>query len=80
MGHKLHVGNIPSRTTEEELRLMFSQFGVAESTIVIRDTLTGASKGYALVEMSTDAEALKAIARLNFTQNEGLIMGVSKAR
>lgn len=80
MGKKLHVGNIPSRATEEDLKLMFSQFGVVEFTQVFRDANTGKSKGYALVEMSTDAEAMIAISRLNFTQNEGLTMGVSKTR
>jgi len=77
MGKKLHVGNIPSYSTEEDLSTLFSRFGLVEFVKVIRDKHTGLSKGFALVEMSTDTEAKTAISRLNFTQYDGLIMGVS---
>lgn len=80
MGKKLHVGNIPSYSTEEHLSAVFGRFGFVESVKVIRDARTGLSKGFALVEMSTVAEAMSAISRLNCTQYDGLIMGVSEAR
>ena len=80
MGKKLHVGNIPSYSTDEDLSALFGRFGLVEFVKVIRDARTGVSKGFALVEMGTDAEAKIAISRLNFTQYDGLIMGVSADR
>ena len=79
MGKKLHIGNIPFYATEEDLSVLFGRFGFVEFVKVMRDAHTGQSKGFALVEMSTDAEAKVAINRLNFTQYDGLIMGVSEA-
>ena len=80
MGKYLHVGNIPSYSTEEDLSALFGRFGLVELVQVVRDARSGLSKGFALVEMSTDAEAMTAISRLNFTQYDGLIMGVSADR
>lgn len=80
MGKRLHVGNIPSSATEEDLLVLFRQFGSVESTKVVRDPHTGLSRGFGLVEMLSDAEAAVAINNLNFTQYDGLIMGVREAR
>jgi RNA recognition motif-containing protein len=80
MGKKLHVGNIPSGSTEEDISSLFGRYGYVEFVEVIRDPRTGLSKGFAQVEMSTDAEAQHAISRLNFTQYDGLVMGVREAR
>lgn len=77
MGKVLRVGNIPSSSTEEDLSALFGRFGLVKVVKIIRDARTGVSKGFALVEMSTDAEAEIAIGRLNFTNFDGLIMGVS---
>lgn len=62
---KLYVGNLPYSTTEEELRTLFSQAGTVASVAVIKDRDTGRSKGFAFVEMSSDAEAQKATTMFN---------------
>lgn len=80
MGKTLHVGNLSSSTTDDELLLMFARFGDVESAIVTRDAQTGRSKGFGIVEMASVTAAATAISRLNFTQNDGLIMGVSLIR
>ena len=80
MGKKLHVGNLSSSATDEDLLVMFGQCGVVESAKVSRDAQTGLSRGFGLVEMSSDVEADVAINKLNFTPNDGLIMSVSEAR
>ncbi|MCL4845671.1 MAG: RNA-binding protein [Acidobacteria bacterium] len=61
MGRKLYVGNLPYQTAEQDLQDLFSQSGSVESVNVMRDMATGRARGFAFVEMATDAEAQKAI-------------------
>lgn len=65
MEAKLYVGNIAFSTTEEELQTLFAQAGSVTSVDVIKDRLTGNSKGFAFVQMSSDSEAQKAIQLFN---------------
>src|SRR5512136_1859668 len=58
---KLYVGNLSYATREEELRTLFAQAGTVTSVAVIKDRDTGSSKGFAFIEMSTQAEAQTAI-------------------
>ena len=62
---KLYVGNLSYTTTEDELRTLFAQAGTVASVAVIKDRETGKPKGFAFVEMSTQAEAQKAITMFN---------------
>ena len=80
MGTKLHVGNLPSSATEDDLLVKFGQFGIVESAQIKRDERTGESRGTGLVRMASDAEAMAAINRLNFTQYGDLTMSVSAVR
>lgn len=80
MGKKLRVGNLPHSVTDEDLCTKFGQFGTVESAEVIRDKHSGRSKGIGFVKMATDAQAQAAISRLNFSQYDGLTMGVSAVR
>ena len=61
MDVKLYVGNLPYTTSEDELRTLFGQAGSVASVAVIKDRDTGRSRGFAFVEMGTQAEAQKAI-------------------
>ncbi|PWH17789.1 MAG: RNA-binding protein [Anaerolineae bacterium] len=65
METKLYVGNLSYDATEQELKDLFSQAGVVQSVAIIKDRETGRSKGFAFVEMSTQAEAQAAINQLN---------------
>jgi RNA recognition motif-containing protein len=58
---KLYVGNMPSNTTEDDLREMFSQAGAVNSVALIKDRTTGMSKGFAFIKMDSQASAQKAI-------------------
>ena len=80
MGRKLYVGNLPYETGESELQELFSRAGVVDSVKVMRDMATGRARGFAFVEMSTDAEAQKAIAELNAYQLGGRGLAVNEAR
>ncbi|MEK6706413.1 MAG: RNA-binding protein [Bdellovibrionota bacterium] len=80
MGKKLYVGNLPFSATEQALTDTFAQYGTVESVKIITDRDTGRSKGFAFVEMSSDAEAANAIQKLNGIDYEGRAMTVNEAR
>ncbi|MFA5644627.1 MAG: RNA-binding protein [Patescibacteria group bacterium] len=77
---KLFVGSLPFSVKEDGLRDLFSQAGTVESAIVIMDKMTGRSKGFGFVEMSSDEEAQKAVEMLNGSDVEGRNIVVSEAR
>jgi cold-inducible RNA-binding protein len=80
MDVKLYVGNMPYTTTEEELRALFGQAGNVMSVAVIKDRDTGQSKGFGFIEMSTQAEAQKAISMFNRHQMGERELTVNLAR
>ena len=80
MGRKLYVGNLPFETGEGDLRELFARAGNVETVSVVRDMATGRARGFAFVEMSTDAEAQHAIATLHEHQIGGRALTVNEAR
>ena len=65
MDVKLYVGNLSYTTTEDDLRALFAGAGTVTSVALIKDRDTNRSKGFAFVEMSSQAEAQKAISMFN---------------
>jgi len=65
MARKLYVGGLSFETTDAELRAWFEQAGRVDSAVVITDSLSGRSKGFGCVEMSTNAGGRRAISELN---------------
>lgn len=80
MGKKLYVGNLSYAVDDQSLAGLFAEFGQVESARVVMDRDSGRSKGFAFVEMSTDAEASAAIAQLNGTEHSGRALNVSEAK
>ncbi len=80
MAKKLFVGSLPYTTTDQELNELFSQFGKVDSATIINDRMTGRSKGFGFVEMSSDDEAAKAIQELNGKDVGGRNIVVNEAR
>lgn len=80
MAKKLYVGGISYNSTEDSLKDFFSQAGTVESATIITDKMTGRSKGFGFVEMSTDEEAQNAIATLNGKELDGRTLNISEAR
>jgi RNA recognition motif-containing protein len=80
MSRKLYVGNLPYETTETDLQSLFSQAGAVETVNVMRELETGRARGFAFVEMGTDADAQNAIAQLNDHQFGGRRLTVNEAR
>jgi RNA recognition motif-containing protein len=79
MASKLYVGGLPYSITSDSLREHFAQCGTVESAAVITDRLTGQSRGFGFVEMSTDTEARAAIQKFHDQPFEGRRLTVSVA-
>ncbi len=80
MGRKLFVGNLNFDTTGDDLKELFATVGLCESAQVMTDRATGRSRGFGFVEMSTDAEAQKAVEELNGRSFQGRNLNVNEAR
>ncbi|HSO14312.1 MAG TPA: RNA-binding protein [Anaerolineales bacterium] len=65
MEAKLYVGNLSYETTEQSLRELFMQAGGVVSVALIKEPGTNRSKGFAFVEMSSQADVQKAISMFN---------------
>ena len=65
MGKKLYIGNLPYSVTETALRELFAQAGEVSSVSIITDRDTGQPRGFAFVEMASDAAAAQAISQIN---------------
>lgn len=76
----IYVGNLPHRTTDEEIRAAFEEYGTVTSAAMIRDKFTGDSRGFAFVEMPDKSEALEAIQGLNGQDFGGRTLTVNEAR
>ena len=80
MAKKLYVGGLPYSTTDDALKEAFAQAGTVESATIIMDKMTGRSKGFGFVEMSSDEEAQAAIEMLNGKDFGGRNLTVNEAR
>src|SRR4026207_100466 len=80
MSKKLYVGNLAFQTTSQDLQELFGQAGTVESASVIEDRETGRSRGFAFVEMSSNAEATAAIEQFNGKEIGGRALKVNEAK
>jgi RNA recognition motif-containing protein len=77
---KLYVGNMSFKTSEEELRSAFSQFGTVADVYVAMDKMTGRPRGFAFVTMGSEEEAKIAAEKLNGVDLGGRTLTVNEAR
>ena len=80
MATKLYVGNLSFQTNSDKLRDYFAQCGNVESASVVEDRMTGRSRGFGFVEMTTPEEAAAAIEQLNGKEFNGRNLTVNEAR
>jgi len=68
--------------SDDDLSNLFTQFGSVTSAKILKDKVSGRSKGFGFVEMETDEEANNAIANLNETEIQGrkIIVNQSQPR
>jgi cold-inducible RNA-binding protein len=77
---KLYVGNLSFKTTEDELRSHFGQFGSVTDVYVAMDKMTGRPRGFAFVTMGTADEAKVAAEKVNGVELGGRQLTVNEAR
>jgi RNA recognition motif-containing protein len=80
MSTKLFVGNLSFNTTENDLQSAFAAHGTVVEASLMMDRMTGRSRGFAFVTMSTPEEAQKAIEALNGAQLDNRALTVNVAR
>jgi len=80
MSAKLFVGNLSSDTTGDELRTLFSGAGAVESCQLITDRDSGASKGFAFIEMDSRDNANSAKEQFNGQDLHGRALKVDDAK
>jgi len=80
MATKLFVGNLTYNTTENELQDYFGQAGTVISVNIMQDRATGRSRGFAFIEMGSQAEANKAIEMFHQKDFQGRPLTVNEAR
>jgi len=76
---KLLIRNLDRSTTEEELKVLFQEFGSVQSCSLVIDAGTGASKGFGFIEMPKSGDAKSAIKNLNNKTIGGNKIRVKKA-
>jgi RNA recognition motif-containing protein len=74
----IYVGNLPSATTEEDLKELFGKYGQINSVKIVKDFETGRPKGFAFVDMS-QTDGKNAMESLNETEFNGNTITVSEA-
>lgn len=80
MATKLFVGNLEYTVTGDDLKEAFSQAGTVVDAVVISDKMTGRSRGFGFVEMSTEEEAKAAVEKVNGMDVKGRKINVNEAR
>jgi RNA recognition motif-containing protein len=76
----IYVGNLAVQTTEAELREAFESFGDVDTAKIIKDNVTGRSRGFGFVEMPNREEAQAAISGLNGKELGGSALTVNEAK
>lgn len=76
----IYVGNLSYQVTEGELSQVFAEYGTVKNVQLPTDRETGRVRGFAFVEMSTDAEESAAIDGLDGAEWMGRDLKVSKAK
>lgn len=80
MAQKLYVGNLSYNVNDDSLKDLFSKAGTVQSAMVITDKMSGRSKGFGFVEMSSDDEAKAGIEMYNGQEVDGRKLTVNEAR
>ena len=77
---KLFVGNLPHAAIDDDLKGWVEEHGFAvESAEIIRDRMTGHSRGFGFVTLQESSREGEAISALNGKRMQGRIMTVNKA-
>ncbi len=76
----IYVGNLSYEVTQEDLEQTFREYGTVKRVQLPVDRETGRFRGFAFVEMKSDAEETAAIEALDGAEWMGRDIKVSKAK
>jgi len=80
MGKKLYVGNLNFDMTDQDLQDAFASFGEIVSAAIVKDRISGRSKGFGFVEFAKDEDAQKAKDDMNGKEIKGRAVKVDDAK
>ncbi len=76
----IYVGNLDYEIDQGDLTEVFAEYGTVKRVHLPLDRETGRKRGFAFVEMDTEAEEAEAIAKLDGAEWMGRELKVNKAR
>lgn len=76
----VYIGNLSYDVTREDLTEVFKEYGSVSRVSLPTDRETGRPRGFAFVEMSSEAEEDKAIEALDGAEWMGRDLRVNKAK
>ncbi|BDI14787.1 RNA-binding protein [Nostoc flagelliforme FACHB-838] len=76
----IYVGNLSYEVTQEDLNSVFAEHGTVKRVQLPTDRETGRPRGFAFVEMGTEAEETAAIDALDGAEWMGRDLKVNKAK
>jgi RNA recognition motif-containing protein len=76
----IYIGNLSFDATEEDLTRVFAEYGTVKRVQLPTDRETGRFRGFAFIDMGTDAEETAAIDALDGAEWMGRDLRVNKAK
>ena len=76
----IYVGNLSRQAGENDLRTLFSEFGEVKSIKIVKDNISGESRGFAFVEMPDINHGTLAVRELNAFEFDGRRLKVNEAK
>lgn len=76
----IYVGNLSFEVTQEDLSQVFAEYGTVKRVQLPTDRETGRMRGFAFVEMETEAQESSAIDALDGAEWMGRDLKVNKAK
>ncbi len=76
----IYVGNLSYQVSQEDLSAVFADYGTVKRVHIPSDRETGRPRGFAFVEMESEADEDKAIEALDGAEWMGRELKVNKAK
>lgn len=76
----IYIGNLSYEVTQEDLNQVFAEYGEVKRVNIPMDRETNRPRGFAFVEMQTEAEESAAIEELDGAEWMGRDLRVNKAK
>jgi RNA recognition motif-containing protein len=76
----IHVSNLAYNVTEDDLRSLFSTYGEVSVVTIVKERMSGRSKGFGFVEIPNNSEADKAMKALNGSRLKDQVIKLSQAK